>query len=156
MRQQIAIIAFLFAGPLAAQSFDVATIKPVEPQSQGGRYITMQGEHRFVAKQYTVKLLIGCRVRPHPQAISGGPEWMNSDPFDIAALTPGATRPSRDQQMAMLRTLLADRLKLKFHREEKEFSIYNLTVDKSGAKLRPATARPTILPNSSAPSIPTT
>ena len=55
---------------------------------------------------------------------------------------PAPPRPSRDQQMAMLRTLLADRFKLQFHREEKEFSIYNLTIDKSGAKLKPSTAPP--------------
>src|SRR6202043_1058803 len=74
--------------------------------------------------------------------ISGGPEWIGADHYDITALTPGATRPSRDQQMAMLRTLLADRFKLQFHREEKEFSIYNLTIDKSGPKLKPSTAPP--------------
>jgi uncharacterized protein (TIGR03435 family) len=141
MRQQIVMIALLFAARLAAQSFEVATIKPVDGQ-QAGRYISMQGDHRFIAKQYTLKLLIGAAYDLIPQAISGGPEWMSGDPFDIAALTPGASRPSRDQQMAMLRTLLTDRFKLKFHREEKEFSIYNLTIDKSGAKLKPSTAAP--------------
>ncbi len=36
----------------------------------------------------------------------------------------------------MLRSLLADRFKLTFHREAKEFSIYELQVAKSGSKLK--------------------
>jgi uncharacterized protein (TIGR03435 family) len=149
MIRQIALTAILLAAQISAQSpppiseaFEVATIKPVDPQAQAGRYITMQGDHRFIARYYTVKLLLAAAYDLTPQAISGGPEWLGADHFDITALTPGATRPSRDQQMAMLRTLLADRFKLTFHREEKEFSIYNLTIDKNGPKLKPSTASP--------------
>ncbi len=43
--------------------------------------------------------------------------------------------------MQMLRALLVERFGLKFHREPKEFSIYELTVTKGGPKLRP-TATP--------------
>jgi uncharacterized protein (TIGR03435 family) len=44
--------------------------------------------------------------------------------------------------MAMLRSLLADRFKLTFHREQKEFSIYVLGVARSGPKLKASTAAP--------------
>jgi uncharacterized protein (TIGR03435 family) len=44
--------------------------------------------------------------------------------------------------MAMLRNLLADRFKLTFHREQKEFSIYELEVAKGGPKLKPSAAAP--------------
>jgi hypothetical protein len=40
-------------------AFDVATIKPVDPDAKAGRYIIMQGTNRFVEKAYTLKLLIG-------------------------------------------------------------------------------------------------
>ena len=43
--------------------------------------------------------------------------------------------------MQMLRALLVERFGLKFHREAKEFSIYELTVAKGGAKLRRALRR---------------
>jgi uncharacterized protein (TIGR03435 family) len=148
MLRQLALTTILLSAHLTAQSppkpdaFEVATIKPVDPQDKAGRYITMQGDHRFIAKYYTLKLLVAAAYDLTPQAISGGPEWLGADHFDITALTPGATRPSRDRQMAMLRNLLADRFKLTFHREEKEFSIYNLTVDKGGPKLKPSTASP--------------
>ncbi len=124
-----------------AKSFEVATIKPAA-QDQKGRYITMQGTNRFVVKYYTLKLMIAAAYNLSPKVISGGPEWADLDHFDILALTPGETRPSHDEQMAMLRTLLSDRFKLSFHREEKEFSIYRLELTKSGSKLKVSTAAP--------------
>ena len=113
----------------------MATIKPVEADAPKGRYIVMQGVNRFVEKDYTLKLLIAAAYDLNPHTISGGPSWIDSDHYDILALTPGDTRPDRDAQMAMLRTLLADRFKLTFHREPKEFSIYALEIAKGGAKL---------------------
>ena len=124
------------AGPV----FDVATIKPVEPDAKAARYIIMQGTNRFVAKHYTLKLLIAAAYDLNPKTVSGGPAWIDSDPYDIAALTPGTVRPTRDEQMAMLRGLLADRFKLTFHREPREYSIYELEVAKGGEKLKATAA----------------
>ena len=123
-------------------SFEVATIKPVDPDAKAGRYIIMQGNNRFVEKAYTLKLLIAAAYDLNPRTISGGPGWIESDHYDILAVTPGEIRPSHDEQMSMLRNLLADRFKLTFHREQKVFSIYELTVAKSGPKLKPSTAAP--------------
>jgi uncharacterized protein (TIGR03435 family) len=130
-------------GEKAAPAFDVASIKPTPPDAKPGRYITMQGTNRFVVKYYTLKLMIAAAYNLSPKVISGGPAWIDSDHFDILALTPGDAQPSRPEQMAMLRTLLADRFKLGFHREPKEFSIYSLEVDKGGPKLKASAAPPT-------------
>jgi len=123
-------------------AFEVATIKPAAPDREGGRYIVMQGTDTFVEKAYTLKLLIAAAYDLNPREISGGPGWAESDHYDIVARTPGAVRPTHDEQMRMLRSLLADRFKLAFHREQKEFSIYELKVDKGGPKLKPSTAAP--------------
>ena len=125
----------------ATQTFEVATIKPVLPTQKTGRYITMQSTNRWVAKYYTLKLLIAAAYDVSPKVISGGPSWTDDDHFDIEALTPGDTRPTRPEQMAMLRALLVERFRLSFHREAKEFSIYELEVDKGGPKLK-ASAEP--------------
>jgi uncharacterized protein (TIGR03435 family) len=127
-------------GQGAGPAFEVATIKPTALDAKAGRYITMQGTNRFVAKYYTLKLLIAAAYNLSPKVISGGPGWSESDHFDILALTPGDTRPSQPEQMAMLRTLLSERFKLSFHREPKEFSIYALEVDKGGPKLKESMA----------------
>jgi uncharacterized protein (TIGR03435 family) len=121
--------------PAAGLAFEVATIKPVESDAKKGRYIVMQGVNRFVEKDYTLKLLIAAAYDLNPEAISGGPAWMESDHYDILALTPGDQRPGHEQQMAMLRTLLANRFGLAFHREPRVFSIYALGLAKGGAKL---------------------
>jgi uncharacterized protein (TIGR03435 family) len=123
-------------------AFEVATIHPADPDQQSGRYIIMQGPHRFVGKYYTLKLLIAAAYDVSPRAISGGPGWVESDHYDILAITPGDVRPTHDEQMKMLRTLLTDRFQLTFHREQKVFSIYQLELASSGSKLKPSTATP--------------
>jgi uncharacterized protein (TIGR03435 family) len=124
----------------ATPTFEVATIKPVQPDAKAGRYIIMQGTNRFVAKNYTLKLLIATAYNLSPKTISGGPDWVDADHYDIVALTPGETRPTQPEQMTMLRALLAERFKLNFHRQEKEFSIYVLEIAKGGPKLKESTA----------------
>lgn len=130
----------------SSPTFEVATVKPVESTPKSARYIVMDGLHRFVEKDYTLKLLIAAAYNLNPKAVSGGPSWIESDHYDILALTPGETQPSHDQQMAMLRTLLADRFKLAFHHEPKVFSLYALEIAKGGSKLKPSTAPATEQP----------
>jgi uncharacterized protein (TIGR03435 family) len=146
----VAVLGISVSGMLAQttaarpkfDAFDVATIKPVDPDAKAGRYIVMQGANRFVEKAYTLKLLIAAAYDLNPRTISGGPGWIESDHYDIVAVTPGEVRPSHDEQMSMLRSLLTDRFKLTFHREQKVFSIYELEVAKNGPKLKASTAPP--------------
>lgn len=119
-------------------SFEVATIKPVQSDRKAGRFIIMRGTDTFVSKNYTLKLLIAAAYELNPREISGGPEWVDSDRYDVQARTPGAVRPTHEEQMRMLRSMLAERFKLSFHRQQKVFSIYELQVDKDGSKLKPS------------------
>ncbi len=137
----------------AGPAFEVATIKPVELGAAKGRYLIMQGTNRFVGKYYTLKLLIAAAYNLSPKVISGGPAWIDSEHYDIVALTPGETRPSREEQMAMLRNLLTDRFALNFHRESKEFSIYTLELAKDGPKYGSASA-PGLKQSTAAPTDP--
>jgi len=136
----IAILAQTPAPRPTFDAFEVATIKPVESSAKSPRFITMQGPHRFIEKDYTLKLLIAAAYDLNPRTISGGPGWLETDHFDITAVTPGEVQPTRPEQMSMLRTLLSDRFQLTFHREPKEFSIYSLELAKPGSKLKPSTA----------------
>src|ERR1700744_3439177 len=126
----------------AFHDFEVATIKPTAPDWQGGAYFTMRGGHRFVVQNYTLKALVGAAFNLTPRLISGGPAWASSDHYDIVAGTPGDVPPDTDEQRLMLRNLLADRFKLTFHREEKEFSIYALTVASGGPKVKKSDGPP--------------
>jgi uncharacterized protein (TIGR03435 family) len=135
-----AVLLTAQAQPIQTPNFEVATIKQAE--TTPGRFITMQSNNRFIAKNYTVKLLIAAAYDLNSRTISGGPAWIESEAYDITAVTPGDTRPTHAQQMLMLRTLLTDRFGLTFHREQKDFAIYSLELAKSGAKLTPTTAPP--------------
>ena len=96
----------------------------------------MTGPQRFVATNYTPRVLIAAAYNLNPRAVEGGPAWLDSEHFDTVAATTGEVQPTHDQQLAMVRALLADRFKLGFHREEKELSVYVLGLAKSGSKLK--------------------
>jgi uncharacterized protein (TIGR03435 family) len=132
----------LIAGVAQAQrpafdAFEVATIRPTDEKEQG-RFIRMENDHRLLERGYSVKGLIAAAYDLNPKTISGEPGWANSEHYDIEAVTPGAVRPTHDEQMKMLRALLTERFKLTFHREKKDFSIYALEIAKGGPKLKAA------------------
>ena len=77
----------------------------------------------------------------------GGPGWLNSENFDIIAKMDGDPQPAApgagiDPMQLALQGLLADRFKLKAHRETREMDIYALVMAKPGgspgAALKPA------------------
>ena len=123
-------------------AFEVATVKASDGTAPG-RYMIMQSDHRLIEKNYTLKGLIAAAYDLNPKTISGEPGWANSEHYDIEAVTPGAVRPTHDEQMTMLRALLVERFGLKFHREKKEFSLYALEVAKGGPKLKAAASADT-------------
>lgn len=119
-------------------AFDVATVKPVDEGAKAGRLFKMSGTHRWIATNYTLKNLIALAYDLNPRTISGAPGWIDTQAFNIEAVTPGDVSPVRLEQMQMLRVLLVERFGLKFHRRQEEFAIYALTVAKGGPKLTPA------------------
>jgi len=67
--------------------------------------------------------------------MTGAPEWISSENFDIDAK---AERPIRsvDEGYQMLKSLLQDRFSLKVHRETREMPMYALVVAKNGVKMK--------------------
>jgi len=64
-----------------------------------------------------------------------GPDWIESERFDVTAkVPPGATK---EQFQTMLQNLLAERFGLKVHRETKQVELYSLIAGKNGPKLKP-------------------
>jgi uncharacterized protein (TIGR03435 family) len=66
--------------------------------------------------------------------ITGAPDWLDSDHFDLAAKAPPNTPEAILFQM--LQTLLAERFKLAIHREDKMMPAYVLVVGTNGPKLQ--------------------
>jgi uncharacterized protein (TIGR03435 family) len=122
-------------------SFEVSTVKPASPDSQGMTF-RFAGPRRFTANNHTLKECIGFAYNLTPALMPGGPPWLESDRYDIVGELPGETQPPRDQLLLMFQGLLAERFKLKFHREQKEMTVYNLVVGKNGLKIKESTTGP--------------
>ena len=123
--------------PGAKPSFEVASIK----QNTSGDHrimfqITPGG--RLVATNASAKMLITMSYNLKPHQLEGGPNWLDSDKYDITAKAEGAA--DRDQIKLMIQSLLADRFKLAFHRETKEMPIYALVQGKNGPRLHASEA----------------
>jgi uncharacterized protein (TIGR03435 family) len=72
-----------------------------------------------------------------PPKVLGGPDWVDTDRYDIVAKTPAET--GLDEMYGpMMRALLEDRFGLKIHSEIRELPVYALTAARSGAKLTPS------------------
>jgi len=93
---------------------------------------------RFEATNITLRHLIagayGTPQQPVPDSrIIGGPNWMDSDRFDVAAKAAG--NPDRTQMLLMVRALLAERFKLSVHHESRELPIYALVMARADRRL---------------------
>jgi len=116
----------------AAPKFDVASIKT---HAGGGSFGgTRVSPGAMNVNNLPLRRLIRNAYKVPDFQITGGPDWVNTEGFDIVAKAEGSL--SGDRVLVMLRSLLEDRFKLKVHRETKEGPVYDLTVAKSGLKLQ--------------------
>ena len=129
----------------AKPQFEVATIKPSNPQ-QPGWGINVNRSGMFTTRNTNLSDLIKFAYSVHPKQIIGAPSWSDSDKFDISAKPDTPGMPSVDQMRGMLQKLLAERFSLSFHKENKELSAYAITVAKNGAKLKKEENAPVPVP----------
>ena len=71
--------------------------------------------------------------------VSGGPDWMDTDRFDINARADGD--PPLGDLVKMVRALLADRFKLVVHNETREMPVYALVQARTDGKFGPQMRR---------------
>ncbi len=127
----------LFAQQAAAPpAFEVASITPsLDPPGSASGIFETKG--RIDGKNVTLKRCMrGAYDVPESQII-GGPRWTEQDRYHIEAKA--ATPAGGNEMMLMLRTLLADRFKLTFHREQRALPGYRLVPARGGLKA-PASA----------------
>jgi bla regulator protein BlaR1 len=122
-----------FEGP--TPSFEVASIKPRGPAVIGPGFRSSTGSSPGMLNysNVTLRTCIQKAYGVRPYQISGGPNWLGDERFDIMAKA--ASIVPEDQMMTMLRKLLEQRFKLTTHREAKEMPVYALVVRKNGPKI---------------------
>ena len=127
-----AIVAFVAFGQSAAHpKFEVASVKPSTEQ----RFRMVRPLPGRLTADAPVQLLMQNAYAVQPFQIAGGPDWINSEHYQIEAKADG--KASRDQILLMLQGLLEDRFQLKIHRETRQLPVYALVPAKSGLKLTP-------------------
>lgn len=113
-------------------AFEVASVKPSRTVVGHDGDVTFEPD-RIRVRNTTLKRLIFEAYRVPYSQITGGPPWLDSNEYDIDAKA--ASPVGTEQLRLMLRTLLADRLKLAVRSESKERRVYVLTVGKDGPRL---------------------
>ena len=123
-------------------AFAAASIKSNKSGAQGGSS-RMQPGGRYSGTNVTLRRVVNAAYSPLLAfQIVGGPGWMDSDRFDIEAKADGNLPP--DQVRLMLRTLLADRFKLRVHRETRELASYALVTARTDGRFGPKLSRSTV------------
>jgi uncharacterized protein (TIGR03435 family) len=122
----------------ATPEFEVATIKLTKEPNPGRMQDRTDGR-RYSTRYTTLRDLIMMAYGLDPRQIVGGPAWVATDEYDIDAVAADGL-PAAGNWDAMLQKLLVDRFRLTFHHEQREMSVYELTVAKGGPKLTAAAA----------------
>lgn len=135
-----AVLALGAAVSAAAQSQPAFEVASIHRNMHGGdaRVDIVQG--RVMMNNATLRTLIRNGYDIQNFQFAGGPSWLDSDAYDITAISPDHAAVSEEQYRALVRTLLANRFHLKVHWETRQGHVYALVVAKNGSKLKVATA----------------
>jgi uncharacterized protein (TIGR03435 family) len=137
------LLALLAVGAYAQSEtvpeFDVASIKPAPPPTSNMIRVMMRGgpgsddPGRVDWSNVSLRQMITSAFNVKDYQVQG-PDWLNSERFDVTAKIPVNT--TKEQYRLMIQKLLADRFKMTVHHESKEHAVYALVVAKGGPKLK--------------------
>jgi uncharacterized protein (TIGR03435 family) len=118
--------------PAVAVSFEVASVHPNNSNEVRGRFRLQPGGRVEVVNMPISHLIAFAYPMTGFYRHVGGPDWINNDRFDIVAKMPGDPR----QLPFAMRSFLAERFKLKVHKEVRVIDVYTLELIKPTATLK--------------------
>src|SRR3954463_203404 len=124
-------------------AFEVASVKPSNPNPDPANPLSMiplmlpQPGGRFTATNTPLRMLImaAYELKQEAQLVAGTPDLLAAK-YDITARTAGAAAIGKELPQ-LLRSLLADRFKLKTHTESRELPMYDLVLARNDGRLGP-------------------
>ena len=137
------IVLILQAAPSPRPQFEVASIR----RNSGGsteRYIR-PSPGRLSIVNVNVRNLLTTAFGIMSFQISGGPNWIDSEGYDIQATSDRVTTP-RQMTGPVLQSILEQRFKLSTHWETRELPVFLLTAQGRGSNLQPS-AEQTCVPS---------
>ncbi len=122
--------------------YQVLSLKPNKSGNTIDKLILFR-PNRFTATNFTLRGLICVAYGVQDSQISGGPDWLSSEKYDIEANVDGSVAEAVsnftvEPQRIMLQHLLSDQFKLSLHHETRDLPVYELVVAKDGPKLSEA------------------
>ena len=129
-------------GPARAQApagnpaFEVASVRP-NKSGDGRVMLGVQPGGRFTATNVPLKMLLRQAYNVQDFQVVGGPAWLASDRFDVVAKA-AEEGINFETMRPLVRSLLADRFKLKVHSETRQMPIYALVKARSDGTLGPS------------------
>jgi uncharacterized protein (TIGR03435 family) len=133
------------AGVTKAVSFDVISVRPSDPGSQGVRIrLTPDG---YMMQNIPVDFLLREGLQLSPDQVAGEPQWARSQGWNISAKVaaedvPALGQMNFDERRRMFIKVLTERFGLKYHTEQRELPVYALVPGKGGPKLTASTHVP--------------
>jgi uncharacterized protein (TIGR03435 family) len=149
------LVAWLALSPithLAAQEFEVASIKSIEPNAPRSVGIQIQPGARVVISGLSLKALVAAAFGLSYWQVSGGEPWTEHDSYIVEAVPDRQVREStgdlrhtlftiEDERLRkMLQALLIARFQLRVHQEKKAGDVYLLQRSGKPLKLRASEA----------------
>jgi bla regulator protein BlaR1 len=139
----LGVMTHLAAAP---PTFEVAVIKP-NKTGAGNRGFRRAAPGELNALNDSLKMLIAYAYDVRDYQIEGGPNWIDSESYDILAKSEAGadddlkTNVERTARLRLrVQALLADRFQLKLHRTTKDLPMFALVVAKNGSKLKASTS----------------
>ena len=128
----------------AGRAFEVASVRPSNPNpdptnplTQIALMLPLPGG-RFTATNTPLRMLIMAAYELQQDGqLAGGPPELLAAKYDITARVADTATIAMKELPQLLRTLLADRFKLKTHTETRELPVYDLVLARSDGRLGP-------------------
>jgi uncharacterized protein (TIGR03435 family) len=127
--------------PPARKVFEIASIKRNNsgpPRVQVNPFVFSSGG-RFIATNVTLADVIQLAYGTRRIQMRGGPDWIDSERFNIVAKADESEADvPREQLFPLVQALLEERFKLALHRETEDRTVYALVPGKTPPKLQAA------------------
>jgi len=127
--------------PPQRPEFDIASIRKnvTGPPKVYVSPFVLSPSGRFVATNVTLTELIVMAYRTRRIQMRGGPDWIDSDRFNIVAKTGEGDGTVKQELFApLVQALLEERFKLALHRETEERTVFALVTGETPPRIQPA------------------